>query len=400
MKVLHFVSTFSKLSETFIYDVVVELEKQGLDNYILTHEILNSDERPFDKVVLAEKPHKWNIERLLYTALWGFSSKALIESHWKVARKRILKSVKEINPDIIHSHFGPAGALISLIAYELKIPHVISFHGYDVFELTKNDFWKQQYKMLNDRNTYFTCVSSYMKKYISDLNIISSERLSIIHVGKKVEEYQVERQYSQVRNWLSIGRLIDKKGHEDCIKAFGQIVKNNPNQQLRIIGEGENREILQDLIDDLELNNNVVLLGSISHNKVKEHLFTADAFILCSKTAASGDKEGIPTVLMEAQLLGLPCVSTRHSGIPEVFPEKSQFLLAEEGDIDSIVKSMKYLIESPQERLKKLGDFGRQKIEQHFNLELEVAKLIKTYDRAISIDDQNQSFYGKVLQAR
>src|SRR5699024_8002543 len=114
-----------------------------------------------------------------------------------------------------------------------------------------------------------------------------------------------------IKNWGSIGRLVAKKGHEDILKAFAEILKQWPEQYLTIIGEGENEEGLVNLISSLGLETSVTLLGALSHEKTKKEMEKADAFILASKTAADGNKEGIPTVLMEAQAMGKPCVSTR-----------------------------------------------------------------------------------------
>ena len=112
----------------------------------------------------------------------------------------------------------------------------------------------------------------------------------------------------------------------------------------------------------------------MSHDQVKHELTVADAFILCSKTAPDGDREGVPTVLMEAQAVGLPCVSTRHSGIPEVIPEKNQWLLAEEGNITEIANRMERLVDISIDQLRRVVQRGRSKVEKDFNLTKEVEK--------------------------
>jgi colanic acid/amylovoran biosynthesis glycosyltransferase len=83
---------------------------------------------------------------------------------------------------------------------------------------------------------------------------------------------------------------------------------------------------------------------------------------------------------MEAQALGLPCVSTRHSGIPEVLPEENHWLLAEEGNIDQIADCIRKLTACSTEQLETISRAGRDKVESDFNLALEVKKLIEVYE--------------------
>jgi glycosyltransferase involved in cell wall biosynthesis len=377
MKVLHYRGVFSPLTETFIYDYIIELENRGIDNYVLTHNRLMEKERPFKKVIKIKKPGRRDIERIA-RRIKGIIYRKHPERHlWPQKRRRIRKALAKIKPDIIHAHFGDQGVTIGKIAQELHIPFIVSFHGYDAFQLSQNEFWKQQYQEMNTLCAGITCVSKYMEDYLSSFFDIS--KTAIIHVGKNLDEYTYIKPEGNIKCWISIGRLTNKKGHEDAIKAFHRVVKKYPDQQLKIIGEGALKDDLQHLIDELELSDKITLTGAIPHHQVKKELNKADAFILCSKTTTNGDKEGIPTVLMEAQAIGLPCVSTKHSGIPEVFPQENQFLLAEEGNVECLFHKMERLIHLPLHEVQKLAERARKKIEQEFNVKKETQKLIRLY---------------------
>jgi len=95
----------------------------------------------------------------------------------------------------------------------------------------------------------------------------------------------------------------------------------------------------------------------------------ADAFILASKTSPRGDREGTPTVLLEAQAMGLPCVATRHAGIPEVISPRGQRLLAPEGDPGALEQRLRELAEATPEELTELGDAGLTHVRAAFALE-------------------------------
>jgi colanic acid/amylovoran biosynthesis glycosyltransferase len=106
---------------------------------------------------------------------------------------------------------------------------------------------------------------------------------------------------------------------------------------------------------------------------------TADAFLLPSKTAPNGNREGTPTVLVEAQATGLPCVTTRHAGIPEMIPEAHHDLVVPEGNVAALADTLCTLATRPVDDLAEMAKLGRQKVEQDFNLSGEVEKLSGLY---------------------
>jgi len=377
MKVLHFVQTFSALSETFIYDLIIELENQGTNNHVVTFRRVNESNRLFSKVSIISFSDRWAPERVARRIKAQILNYAPSYSFWPIQRKKLEDVVTQIKPDVIHSHFGPTGVIMQPICQKYNIPHVVSFHGFDAFQLTKDFFWRKQYKSLISGETKITCVSKFM---VNKLKEIFPERmLHIIHVGKNMNHYQFAEPVKKIENWLSVGRLTHKKGHEDTIKAFSEIIEKYPNQKLKIIGEGEGRETLEILIEKSGIKQNIKLMGPLSHDEVKAEMDKSDAFILSSKTAANGDMEGIPTVLMEAQAMGKPCISTLHSGIPEVFPPCSQSFLAKEGDIIDLANKIEMLLALSNDQLKNIVQEGRQYVEKNFNLEIEVKKLRREY---------------------
>lgn len=378
MKVLHIVDSFSPLSETFIYDYITELERQGVDNHVLTFNRVNEDDRPFSKVYTAKI--KRDFIFFVLRVIAHFNNKP--NKWWAIRHREIKKIVKKVKPDIIHAHFGPMGVLVSKIANNFHIPLIVSFHGYDASMLLRNDYWVKQYEKLNKCVKAITVISNNMTER---LKMFDSNKLNVIHVGKYITDYTYDRQINSVKNFISVGRLSEKKGHLDLINAFSLVVKEYDDISLTIIGEGHLREELIKLIKQKKLESKIKLLGSVRHKDVIEFYKKSDSFILTSKTASNGDMEGIPTVLMEAQAFLLPVISTRHSGIPECIPKENHKFLAEEGNIEQIKNCILNLIKTDKEELKKIVERGRKKIEKEFNLEIEVSKLIDIYKKNINI---------------
>jgi colanic acid/amylovoran biosynthesis glycosyltransferase len=378
MKVIHLCHTFSHLSETFIYDVVTNLEKTEIDNAVLTFKLVNLNDRPFPKVRLLKPSSTMRLKAILKKVLSRIGMTSFDPSdELHAQRQKLLYSYLQKNrPDVIHAHFGLQGWLIASVAVRLNIPFIVSFHGNDAFRLPQAAVWKSRYQEVFAAASAITVVSKYMMEHMKTLGCPAS-KLHLIHVGKNIGDYQYRNAINTpIRKFISVGRLNEKKGFLDCIAAFRLLLKQYPDLTLDIVGGGElEQEILKTLSDE-GIGNNIKLLGALQHPKVKEALQQADAFILCSKTGATGDKEGIPTVLMEAQAMGLPCISTLHSGIPEVFPEVSRQLLAREADPEDIAEKITTLLNMPTETLQEIREQGRLLIENEFNLQKETHKLI------------------------
>jgi len=381
MKILHYCGTFSRLSQTFIYDVILQLDEEHLSNVVVANKLSNRVDRPYANVI--ELPAGQTIGTLLKKLLGKLR---ICKYNWREdAEKKkaqdLLKVINQEKPDVIHAHFGTHGCVVLPVALELGIPLVVSFHGFDAFRLPHEKGWSAKYRNLFAGASVVTVVSQLMKAHLIKLGC-PPEKLQVIHVGKKMRDYAFrEPQANAIRSFVSIGRLTAKKGHEDAICAFQKVLKTHPELSLEIIGTGEQEPELKALIGDGPLQQKIKLSGALSHPETKKRLAASDAFILCSKTGTNGDMEGVPTVLMEAQAMGLPCVSTIHSGIPEVIPAENQWLLANEGNVNAIADKILKLVQTGQADLEEVAKRGREKVEREFNLETEVRKLKELYQQ-------------------
>lgn len=382
MRVLHFAKTFSPLSETFIYDYVTELERQGGDNHVMTFRRVNEEDRPFPKVHVIDRPSRWHPRRLVNRALVPLGLGEPRTSDWSLIRDRLASGIDAVDPDVIHAHFGPAGTLIAPVAEAENIPLVVSFHGFDAFKLPSEPFWRDKYPDLFEKAACITVVSKVMEEHLTEADA-SVDNVAVVRVGKRMDDYPYRAPTAPLRHWISIGRLVEKKGFSDCIHAFRLLTDEFPDASLDIIGDGPCYDSLRNVIDTTGLSGTVRLLGERPHDEVKQRLASADGFVLCSKEATDKDREGVPTVLMEAQAIGLPVVSTTHSGIPEVIPDENQEYLAPEGDVDQLAECLRQLSGHSAEDLKNFSERGRLKVEQDFNLSSEVNTLSGIYESLI-----------------
>lgn len=167
---------------------------------------------------------------------------------------------------------------------------------------------------------------------------------------------------------VSVGRLNAQKNFPLLIQAIKEIHKIYPKISLDIWGEGECREELFDLIKKDNLDGIVTLKG-YSSNIYKE-LLEYDAFVL------SSDYEGMPNALMEAMAIGLPCISTDcPTGPRDLIDHGQNGMLVSVGDVDGMMQALLYMIEKPEDAIK-MGNNGRKKALQVYNIESIVKKLI------------------------
>ncbi len=300
----------------------------------------------------------------------------------RLMKERFLDSIREVDPDVIHAHFGPEAVEVASYADQLGIPLVVTFYGYDISQLPKEKNWREKYRELWTHVDAATVLSEEMKEEVEDLGC-SPNKLNIVHLSRNLDDFPYERPDRRVQNILFVGRLVEKKAPLDAIQAVERANSQGAELSLVMAGGGHLRGKIEAYVEENGLSERVTLLGEVENEVVARRMREVDAFMLPSKTAPSGDQEGTPTVLIEAQASGLPCVSTWHAGIPEMIPEENHDLLAKEGDVEALADILRDLSSRTVDELAEVADRGRRKVEDEFNLSKEVQKLRAIY-RSIS----------------
>ena len=382
IRVAHLCKDFSKRSETFIYDYVTELERQGVDNHVVANERVNPDERPFENVTVVPWPALWNPRRMGHRLLEELGLDGALDSSWRELWPGAEEAIERVAPDVLHAHFGRPGVKAVPIARQLDLPLVVTFYGYDISKLPRERRWREAYESIWRTAQAVVVLSEEMKEAAVRLGA-PPDAVRVVHLARDLDDFPYRPPSAPVSEFISVGRLTGKKGHFDAIRAVQKRIEAGDDLQLYIVGDGPQRDDLEQYIQAHNLQSSVELLGSIPNAEVARHLQKADAFLLCSKTAASGDREGTPTVLIEAQAVGLPCVSTTHAGIPEMIPESNHSLLAPEGEVDAIAERLRRLRACSDEELRGVSAAGREIIETSFSLSSEAGALRKIYERAV-----------------
>jgi len=353
MRILFVVGYFPVLSETFIINQITQLIDRGHEVFIYS----------FRKGNLKKVHADINKYHLLKRTSYGrFPAKA--------------------PPfDIIYCQFGVQGAklLRAKRRYKFKSKLVTCFRGSDISCYLKRR--PRAYRALfGGGGDLFLPVCKFFKQKLIKQKC-NSKKIVVHHSAIDCEKFSYKKRTlnpGEKIRIVTVGRLVEKKGMKYAIRAIAKLVNKYPYIEYTIVGDGPLREQFALLIKTLKLENHVTLHGAATHSEVLKVLNKAHIFILSSVDGSDGNQEGIPNALKEAMACGIPVVSTFHAGIPELIEDGVSGLLALQRSSGELAKKVQYLIMHP-EKWVAMGQAGRKKIEQEFEIKNTVDKLERLF---------------------
>lgn len=285
------------------------------------------------------------------------------------------------NPDLIHAHFGWSGADMLLLKQCLRIPLIVSFGGRDVGLQMKLPYFDRLYQVLLDATDQAICVSKDLERKLIDVGV-EPERIRVIYRGVDVREFAFVDRSSRPADHpvtvLMVGRMVEKKGHRNAFAALAPLVREGLDVHLVVLGEGEMYGALRRLRRQLGLKQNIEFLKPTDHAGVRKQMGNADLLLHSSVTPESGDTEGIPNVIVEAQATGIPILGTRHGGIVEAVRDGETGILVPEHDVPAMTEALRTLVKNRELRLS-MGSAARRFVESHLNFDTQVAEHLGIY---------------------
>lgn len=283
--------------------------------------------------------------------------------------------IKKINPDIIHIQSIPMGIPGLLSKIFLRKPYVVWGRGSDVYR--PDLFAKLISKIILKNADAVIALTQTMKKSMEN---IYRRPICVIPNGIDIKKFRnVSKDLnntSEKKIILFVGTLRSVKGVEYLIEAMKTIKVNYDNIKLLIIGEGEDRDKLKDLVNKLGLDDCVEFAGQISNHEIPKYMKKSDIFVLPSLS------EGFPNVILEAMAAGLPIVSTNVGGVPDIIQEEVNGLLVKPMSPRDTANGVLMLLKDDELR-KKMS--ANNKIEaQKYSLDKVVDNLENIYVKAIN----------------
>jgi len=285
--------------------------------------------------------------------------------------------------DIVHFQFGNIAVNYIKFMNFAVFKHaklIVSLRGSDISKFIDNhreDIYSNVFKDAD----IFLPVCNYFKERLITLGC--EENKIIVHYsGIKCNRFHLKSRIpinGQPIQILSVGRLVEKKGLEYSILAVSKLLKSGYNIKYSIVGGGPLRDDLLKLIHNLNVSDKIKLLGVKIQNEVVDILDNSHIFIAPSITSEDKNQEGIPNVLKEAMAMGLPVISTYHSGIPELVHDGISGYLLQEKNIDNLADKIQYLI-NHTDLWADLGKSGRKYVLEHFDTEKLNDELVNIYE--------------------
>jgi colanic acid/amylovoran biosynthesis glycosyltransferase len=296
---------------------------------------------------------------------------------------RLAARLRKYGPVVLHAHFGPDGATALPLARQLNIPLLVTFHGFDA-NLTEQSFrssrWGRRYLRRRDslkiQSAGFLAASEFIARKLHEQNF-PEEKVRVHYIGVDTDRFRADETLRQDRTVLFVGRLVEKKGCQYLIRAMESLQREIPDAELVVIGAGPLQKQLE---SEAKLRlRRYRFLGSQSADDVRVWMRRATLLCVPSVVASSGDAEGLPITLMEAQSSGLPVVAFASAGIPEVLIHGENGFLAAEKDHTALSQQIAVLL---QDRIlwKKFSIAGRERITKMFDLKRQTAKLETIYE--------------------
>ena len=406
MKLLYITKRFPRLSETFILDEMIGLERNGIELTIFA--IANPNE---SKVHTAAKKLIPSVQYLHDSPSPAWHDRfisEIVDGAWCFARRPIgvfsaifaclkpsrlsIGSVKHLleafvvaryaignEVDQIHGAFAHSPASVADFAGQISgIPFSFAGHAKDIYTLDKLTL-----KSRLERACYVLCCSDSAYQFLHNIEPaarvvlaphgVDSERLASMAEQRRTKE--LEFSPANPLRLLCIGRLVPKKGISDLIDAVHLLNASGIPVILQVAGGGELRDVLTSQARDLGIESLIELRGSIDSDEIQQLLRWADIYVQPSVELKNGDRDGIPNSLLEAMAAGLPIVATAVAGIPEVVGPDTGILVTP-GDGGALAVAIRQLINDPKSA-RRLGDSAALEVSNNWSRPLLHSRLAK-----------------------
>ena len=420
MKIAFLVGKFPSLSQTFILNQVTGLIDRGheVDIYALNGPMLDSSERhpAVEQYHLLNRTYSspglpYSLLRQVIKGLvlllanihrGSLSCLPLLFTEYR-RQSYSLKLFYKVMPllgngpyDIIHCQFGPFGE-IGLIFRNLGLLQgklITTFRGIDISQDIQK-YGEHLYEQLFVEGDFFLTNCEYFRHRAIKLGC-DQDKILVHGSGIDCRKFTfTPRSFpsdGQVRI-VTTGRLIEKKGIEYSIRAIAKLVhgdhpykdssEHRYTLEYNIIGDGALKQCLLNLIEELNVDHIIRLLGWKQQQELITILNGSHIFIAPSITAANGNQDAPVNTLKEAMAMGLPVISTYHGGIPELVEDGISGLLVPERDADAIAEKLSYLIEHP-EIWSKMSQAGRTRVEEKYDMEKLNDELVEIYQKLLN----------------
>lgn len=357
MNILYFVQRWPSLSESFILNELHELQARG--HSVAVFAVREQDisvehyEHELEIPVGYASAYKPGVKGLVSSVPEVVFQAGIVSRHYRRAplvataafrwAKDCQQFVDSLNwePDLIHSHFAEQVMIAAHYVSVLEnIPWTVTTHAYDLFSPPNTSIRNQ---ILANADCIIT-VSDFHREWIKE-NIKVNTPIEVIWANIDVNKFAPVSERSDPTQLLTVGRLVEKKGHDIALKAVNQLVQQGYDIKFDCIGWGPLEDDLVQLAEKLDVQNCISFRGKVTDEDLLLSYDRAGVFLQPCRTLESGNRDGIPTTLKEAMAMETVPITTPVAGIPELVTDSKDGFIVPENSPEQVAEKAGELIE-------------------------------------------------------
>jgi glycosyltransferase involved in cell wall biosynthesis len=387
-RVAYLVKRFPRLSETFVLNEFLQLRKHGLEASL--YALLDPAEAVIDPAAeqLMPELRYVNLAGMPWRSRWrllrGAGAQAvmrpiglarvtwaLVSVHRSIPSLRhaaealwLARELRRDGVSHLHAHFAHSPAAV---AYLCRLaggpPFSFTAHAKDLYTTLPRNLRIRAHAA----RFVITCTESnarFLRDLLGDAAVVP---IHVVHHGTDIQRFHPASRRPKSGLILSVGRLVPKKGYQTLLEALSRVMRDGHEFRVEVYGGGPQRAELEKMAERLGLGPRVSFHGARPPDEIIDAYARASLFVLAPHVLENGDRDGIPNVLVEAMAAGVPVVSTRMSGIPELIEDGLDGILVEPEDIDALAAAIGRLLDDTA-LADRLAAAGRRKMEGSFDL--------------------------------
>ena len=400
MRVGYVVKRYPRYSETFVVNEILAHEKAGLNIDIFalrppcdTH-FQNCISQVRASVTYIHKPMQGRVSKSLNSLsptaasyfwaelqelsklipdFWsklsiaqGETDSTVYQAAW-LAREVKLRGITHL-----HAHFGSVATSVTRLASHFAdVSYTFTTHAKDIFhESVDIDDMTRKFR---DASTVVT-VSNYNQQYLQQTDGKVADKVRRIYNGLNLSQLNYQSPQDRPLRIISVGRLVEKKGTSILIDAWSLLKQWGCEFHCQIVGTGDLEDKLKQQIKILKLDDCVEIIGPRPQNEVFKLIQESAVFAAPYIIGKDGNRDGLPTVLLEAMALGTPCIGTDVTGIPEMIKHEETGLIIPQNNPEALAMALRTLLTSENMRVQ-FAENARKLMETEFNIEQNAASL-------------------------
>lgn len=394
-RVAYVVKRYPRFSETFVVNEILAHEAAGIDVEIFSLYPPN-DTHFQDAISRVRAPVTYlTAESLRGVDLWsaiesagtdvpflwrsldlarGAEARVVYQGAW------LAREIRRRGITHVHAHFATASAEVArLAAGWAHVPFTVTAHAKDIFHESVAP--ERLRRVLSAAHRVVT-VSDFNVEYLTRVVGLDESLVTRIYNGLDLERFApVAVVGARVPRIVSVGRFVVKKGLDDLVRACAILRDRRRLFECVLVGSGVEEGHLRSLVSALELDGQVRLSGPLPQDQVIEVVRTSAVFAAPCVVADDGDRDGLPTVLLESMALGTPVVSTDVVGIPEIVRHDDTGLLVPQRDPRQLADALDRCLSSPALQ-RHLARNARGLVEREFNVQVNAGQLRSLFNPA------------------